>query len=120
MTLISAQYRVGEADEARQHADTLIERMQLQIDDGAGRAWWTNFYESCSWAAMGENDRALDKLEVIVESPGLVWYPVLRDALCFQELTDHPRYQAVVAAIDARMRAIRERLPATLARHGVI
>ncbi|MDH3642380.1 MAG: tetratricopeptide repeat protein [Gammaproteobacteria bacterium] len=120
LTLISAQYRVGEADEARQHADTLIERMQLQIDDGAGRAWWTNFYESCSWAAMGENDRALDKLEVIVESPGLVWYPVLRDALCFQELTDHPRYQAVVAAIDARMRAIRERLPATLARHGVI
>jgi len=69
---------------------------------------------------LGEDERAMASLERITKSPGLVWYPILKDAPCFQRFLADPTYQSIVAAIDARRAALRARVPATLARHGLI
>ena len=61
----------------------------------------------------------MQSLERVTESPGLVWYPILKDALCFQRFLADPTYQSVVAAIDARRAALRARVPAALARHEI-
>ena len=42
------------------------------------------------------------------------WYPLLIDAPCFRKYESEPRYQAAVAAIEERQRALREELPETL------
>jgi len=68
---------------------------------------------------LGEDERAMASLERITKSPGLVWYPILKDAPCFQRFLADPTYQSVVAAIDARRAALRARVPAALARHEV-
>jgi hypothetical protein len=43
----------------------------------------------------------------------------LQDLACFAPLQSESRYQAVIAAIEARIGAIRQRLPATLQLHQV-
>ena len=48
----------------------------------------------------------------------LAWMPYLTDAACFRDLHDDPRYQKSVDTLQARLDAMRERLPATLAQHG--
>jgi len=61
----------------------------------------------------------ISRLEQVVRSPGLVWYPVLRDAMCFQPYVAEPRYQQVVASIEQRMAEQRAKLPLTLSRRGL-
>jgi hypothetical protein len=86
---------------------------------GAPKAWWPNLYEACGRSILGEDDLALESLERLVESPGLLWYPVLVDYPCFQKFREEPRYQAVVRSVERRQEILRDRLTATLQRLGV-
>jgi hypothetical protein len=52
--------------------------------------------------------------------PNIVWLPWLRDQTCFQKFAGEPRYQEVVRAIEQRLATIRERLPQTLERQGLL
>jgi hypothetical protein len=55
-------------------------------------------------------------MESLIDSPGLPWYPILKDATCFKNLAGEPRYQFAVASIENRMSELRARLPGTLER----
>jgi hypothetical protein len=87
---------------------------------GAPKAWWPNLYEACGQSIVGEDELALETLERVVESPGLLWYPVLVDSPCFQKFEDEPRYQAVVQSVERRQEILRDRLPDTLQRLRVM
>jgi len=69
---------------------------------------------------LGEDAKSLDVLERMVNTHGMPWYPMLRDATCFQKFTDEPRYQSVVASMEKRKQELRQRLPETLARFRVL
>ncbi|MDH3641319.1 MAG: winged helix-turn-helix domain-containing protein [Gammaproteobacteria bacterium] len=118
VTYAEALDRLGETAEAAKHAQWLAEYFQSHIDRGY-RNWWPNTYQACVLALLGEHDRALVALERLPQNPGLPWYPLLTDSPCFEPLQDNVRYLAVVAAIDDRRRQLRDRLPETLARHGI-
>jgi hypothetical protein len=76
-------------------------------------------YEACARSVLGEDELALEILERVVESPGLLWYPVLVDSPCFRKFKDEPRYQAVVQSVELRQKILRDRLPDTLQRFRV-
>jgi hypothetical protein len=67
---------------------------------------------------QGKRERALTEIETMAAAPNLAWLPFLRDAGCFRDLRDEPRYKTAMQALQARHDAIRERLPETLAKHG--
>jgi len=115
LTLMGALSRVGDTNEAERLARWTVAAMQQQIDEGAARDWWPNHNQACALALLGDEEAALARLERIPDSPGLVWYPFLRDQLCFQKLLDHPRYQQVVAAVDVRRQSTQEQVRSTLA-----
>ena len=48
----------------------------------------------------------------------LAWMPYLKDAACFRDLHDDRATRNPSTALQARLDAMRERLPATLAQHG--
>ena len=77
-------------------------------------------YEACGQSIVGQDELALETLERVVESPGLLWYPVLVDAPCFRKFADEPRYQAVVQSVEQRQEVLRDRLPDTLQRLRVM
>jgi hypothetical protein len=69
---------------------------------------------------IDQDDEALALLERIPGTAGLPWFPVLVDEPCFSKYSAEPRYQAVVKAIEDRMRLLRDRLPDTLARFQTV
>ena len=71
-------------------------------------------------SAMGKDDEALDRIELLPELGAIVWLPWLKDHTCFQKFVDEPRYESVISAIEARLAGIRQRLPATLAMQGLL
>jgi len=91
------------------------ERPNDEIGLGWARAWWN----ACPLAAMGKKEQALQQLEESAAAPNLAWLPFLRDAACFRDLHDEPRYRKAIQTLQARHDAIRERLPATLERRGL-
>ena len=93
---------------------------QKLADEGAPTSWFTNLYLSCSLSILDDDAQSLDVLERIENSPGLAWYPVVRDQPCFQKFVDEPRYQAVVASLENRKAELRDRLPDTLARFQLV
>ena len=76
-------------------------------------------YEACGRSILGEDEVALETLERVEESPGLLWYPILVDSPCFQKFADEPRYQAVVQSVELRQKILRDRLPETLQRFKI-
>ncbi|MFB3106407.1 MAG: tetratricopeptide repeat protein, partial [Pseudomonadales bacterium] len=120
VTLADSFDQVEQKTQAQRYARILVLQFQRFMDTGAPKAWWPNLYQACALSILGEDERAMASLERIIRSPGLVWYPILKDAPCFQRFLADPTYQSVVAAIDARRAALRARVPATLARHGLM
>lgn len=116
VTLADAMKAVGETETAHDLAVWLVRHFNTFNDTGAPYPWWSNLYLSCSLSILGEDAGALDAIERLVDAPGLPWYPVLKDALCFQKFVEEPRYLAVVDSIERRMADLRERLPDTLVR----
>ena len=109
----------GQTKKAREYAEFVIGIMSRVILTGAEKAWWPNLYEACGQSILEEDELALEILERVMESPGLLWYPVLVDSPCFQKFKDEKRYQAVVKSVERRQEILRDRLPETLQRFRV-
>ena len=119
--LFGALHNVGETQRAQQLARWL-HQLATGLDDDYNHeisAGWAGFWwKACALAVLGKRERALTEIETAAAAPNLAWLPLLRDAGCFRDLHDEPRYQKAIEALQARHDAIRERLPATLAKHG--
>ena len=113
--------RAREVDDSRatRIAQERADWLTAAIENGTERSWWQNTLLACTQVQLGKRADALDTLERVVESHGLVWSPMLQDSPCFKRLAEEPRYQQVVARIEERKRVLRERLPTTLSAHGV-
>jgi tetratricopeptide (TPR) repeat protein len=120
MTFADALNVNGQSERAREYADFVSGIMHRLTLTGAPKAWWPNMYEACGQSIVGQDELALETLERVVESPGLLWYPVLVDAPCFRKFADEPRYQAVVQSVEQRQEVLRDRLPDTLQRLRVM
>jgi TolB-like protein/DNA-binding winged helix-turn-helix (wHTH) protein/tetratricopeptide (TPR) repeat protein len=118
VTMADAFREIGDSVETERYANWLIGRFQIMLDSGGERAWWPNLYQACALSVLGDDTRALERLRRVVDSPGLVWYPVLRDAPCFRRLENEDSYRETLAAVEERMAGLRDKVPATLARHG--
>jgi hypothetical protein len=101
-----------------------LARFSLQLNQRLvateGHSAWTPLWKvACVKAVLGDDAAALLMLESLPTLVTLAWLPKLRDQACFRRFQQEPRYRAVVDALEARTAALRERLPATLARHGL-
>ena len=119
-TLADVLYQSGEFERAREHAAWLNEHFSLLSETGAGDSWWPNLYQACTLAILGEEQQAIEVLERVENSIGLLWYPVLVDAPCFQRFATDPRYQTIVENYEDRLASLRARLPVALARIGAL
>lgn len=113
-TLADALNESGQPERAREYATWVVNHTSRLAVTGAQKAWWPKLYEACARSILGEDEIALDRLEKVVDSPGLLWYPLLVDSPCFRKFENEPRYRAVVAAIDKRMKDMRDKVPLTL------
>lgn len=120
MTFADALNANGQAEKAHEYADFVAGIMNRLTLTGAAKAWWPNLYKACGLSIVGEDELALETLERVMESPGLLWYPVLVDSPCFQKFENEPRYQAVVQSVERRQEILRDRLPDTLQRLRVM
>lgn len=120
VTLADALNASGQQDRAQELAIWLRSFFQAIKSTGGENGWWPNLYESCLQSILGEDEKSLDLLERMVDTVGLPWYPMLKDATCFQKFAEEPRYQSVVSSMEKRMQDLRQRLPETLARFRVI
>ncbi len=118
-TYASALQAIGREDDAAQLAHWLRDHMDAQRTSGARNAWWTNLYQACAHGILQEEEQMFERLEVLPESPGLVWHSVLKDAQCFQLYIANVRYLDVVEKIETRMANYRAAVPAALTRLGV-
>jgi TolB-like protein/tetratricopeptide (TPR) repeat protein len=113
---IDALLAVGGRDsEARELAAKKAAVSDLELD----RSWWVMAHYSCTLSQLGRVPEALDALERLKLSQGLVWSPLLRDSLCFRRMAAEPRYQDMVDFIEMRRQLLRERLPMTLVEYDV-
>ncbi len=118
--LADALKEAGETERAHELARWLEPFYKGLLQTGGGTSWYTNLYLSCSLSILDNDEESLDVLERIMDTPGLAWYPVVRDAPCFQKFVDEPRYHAIVTSLENRKAVLRDRLPDTLARfHSV-
>ena len=119
MIYADALNATGEDVRAREHANWVAVFMRGLSLTGSEKSWWTNLYEACARSVLGEDDRSLELLQIVAESPGLPPYPVLKDSQCFQKFTGNPKYESVIAAVELRQKILRDRLTATLQRFSV-
>jgi TolB-like protein/Flp pilus assembly protein TadD len=84
-----------------------------------GDIGWIGLMRSCHLSVAGNDEKALEVMASIKQSPRLRSNPYLRDLWCFQRFADHPVYIDVLRDQDERRAASRARLPATLAEFGV-
>ena len=114
LSLASAYKAVGKLEEARRLASWMKPKLRRIIDTGAHNYWWGFLYVACAHSILDEDADALDALEQVAESVGIPWYPYLVDAPCMRKYTAEPRYQAVIATIEKRKKAIRDKVPETI------
>ena len=116
VTLADALNTSGQQDRADELGNWLRNFFQAIESTGGENGWWPHLHEACLQSILGEDAKSLDVLERMVDTLGMPWYPMLRDAPCFQKFADEPRYQSVVSSIEKRKQDLRQRLPETLAR----
>ncbi len=116
MTLINALVASGRPD-ARQTGLSLA----AWLDDFGfgGEVGWRALFKSCNLAILERHDEALEVLSRVNQSPRLRRNTLLLDSWCFQQYSDNPTYKTVLAEQERRRAAQRDRLPDTLAAHGV-
>lgn len=107
----------------KEHA-TAIANSIVKFNDGFladnKQSWASPVSTACALAVLDKNEAALNQLEVLPTLVTNVWLPWLKDQVCFQKYANESRYQAVVSAIEARQLAMRERLPRTLEKQGLL
>ena len=116
VTLADVLNSLGQVELASEYAAWLAALFQRQIDTGATTAWWPHLYQACARSILGEDEQALELIRRSAESPGLLWYPVLADSICFQKYKEEPVYVDAMKTVERRQAELRERLPATLQR----
>ena len=104
-----------QADGQNERAQRLAQWLERFIDERFTVAVW----ETCALAALGKHEEAIREFTAVAHSANLLWLPQLMDLGCLRSLRDDPRYQDGVRFVQARHDALRERLPATLARLGL-
>ena len=114
LLLADAIYASGDTERARQVATVW---MSERHTDSAN--WWVHVYSACALSIMDRDDEALDELDLVRQSPRLPWKHLIQDMVCFRKFKAEDRYIALLAHIDERLAAMREKLPQTLARFGV-
>ena len=119
-TMIGALQGVGDEHRARELAEWQLEFNRRMSRGNANGRWLTHFAEACGLSALGEDDEALDSIELLPELSTIVRLPWLKDSTCFQKFVDEPRYESVISAIEERLAGIRQRLPETLAMQGLL
>jgi len=119
-TMIGALQGVGDEHRARELAEWDLEFNYRMGRGKDGGNWLSQMTEACLLSTMNRNDEALDRIELLPTLGTIVWLPWLKDHTCFQKFVDEPRYVAVISAIEARLAGIRERLPETLAKQGLL
>jgi TolB-like protein/DNA-binding winged helix-turn-helix (wHTH) protein len=93
----------GHHERARKLAEQRLEYMKPWVDRYP--AYWTSLDYAEALAVLGRNDEALDVLEAVVAA-GWRWYGIgaqfaLDYDIAFDSIRDHPRFQALIAAIRA-------------------
>ncbi len=110
VTLVNSSLGLGEIEAAKGLASWFIDKP----DHHDNVDWIVETMKSCALAVLGRESEALDMLEQVKRSPRLVPNYALDDLLCFRQLADEERYQAIADHFEARRADLRERLPATL------
>jgi TolB-like protein/tetratricopeptide (TPR) repeat protein len=113
-TLVNAVAGAGQNSMAKELAGHFPVELWDAIPD-----WWNRAYGACGLAIMEQDDRALELLQRVKDSPRLPWLPVILDSFCFQRYADDPGYQALIHLIEERQAAMRKQLPFTLAEFDV-
>jgi hypothetical protein len=113
--LTDSAYAAGNIEEARE----LIAWMADTHYMGQAAYWWVSITIGCEKAILGNDAEVRRKLQLALEGDQLVWDPMLKDVACYQRFRDDPDYLAVVNHFDERREMLRNRLPKTLAQHGV-
>lgn len=119
MTLADAYDATGNAPEAQALARWFVERMRKLIEDVPENAWWPDVYMACAFAILGRDEESLDALEDVARARGLVWYPLVADAHCFQRFADNERYRRVISILDERKADLRHKIPMRLGNLGL-
>jgi len=120
-TLISALQATGDTVQARDLAEwhlRFINKMSRGEEDRS--AWLNPFGAACALSQLNRDEESLASLETLLDATAIAWTPWIKDHTCFQKFQNEPRYRAVVSALDARLATIRERLPVTLERYGLL
>jgi tetratricopeptide (TPR) repeat protein len=115
VALKNALFGIGESEMARKLAHLTIHDIGYTDSDD----WFLSVYKACDYAILGEDEEARKALSQAQGSLHLVWEPILKDSLCFEQLMDDPVYQATVRHFNEHRNTLRERLPATLEAFGV-
>ena len=112
--LINALEGAGQTDLAKELAGFWKIGVWEPIPD-----WWNRAYGACGLAVMEQDDKALELLQRIKDSPRLPWVPVIMDSFCFQRYAENPDYQALIHLVEERQAAKLKQLPSTLAEFDV-
>jgi len=113
--LVDAAYASGEIEWAKE----LVEWNMDRYYNAETTDWWVALGVACGAAIIGNDERVREYLGRAQKGKNLVWEPMLKDAQCFKKYANDPQFQAVVRHFDELRADLRERLPATLAEHGV-
>jgi TolB-like protein/tetratricopeptide (TPR) repeat protein len=114
-TLVDAAHAAGDAEEARALAKGHLESHY----GGNSSDWWVSLNIACLHAVVGDDSTVYERLQRVRDNNHLAWDPTLKDASCFTRFQEDPAYLAVVDHYEGRREMLRERLPETLAQHGV-
>ena len=112
--LIDALAGAGQTELAKELASYWQSELWEPIPD-----WWNRAYGACGLSVLEQDEKALELLQRIEDSPRLPWVPVIKDSYCFQKYAENPDYQALIQLVEERQAAKRRQLPSTLAEFGV-
>jgi tetratricopeptide (TPR) repeat protein len=103
------------AEERIEESDTVL----AAVPTGVTPSWWVSVERACAMVQLGRVAEALEALEWVKSSQGLVWSPLVQDSPCFKRIAAEPGYIALVEHLEEQNRILRERLPATLREYQV-
>jgi tetratricopeptide (TPR) repeat protein len=115
IAMLNATYGSGEVEQAREFA-------RLSIDNhyvGDTNDWGVALGVGCIYAILGDDAEVYRRFARAREGKNLAWEPMLKDAVCFERFANDPEYLKTVKHFDSLRAMLRERLPETLAQHGV-
>ena len=114
-TMLDATYGSGAVEQARE----FIRLGEGRFYVGDTSDWGVALGLACIAAIDGDDAEVYRRFARAREGKNLAWEPMLKDVVCFERFADDPEYLETVKHFDDLRAAVRERLPDTLARHGV-